>query len=133
KFSCTQNLAFNEVIKQCSTVKRSGQNGTWITSEMTTAYTRLHELGHATSMEVWYEGQLAGGLYGVDLPEFGVFCGESMFSLVSEASKVALFFLVEELKAKHYNLIDCQVYTQHLERLGAVEIPRAAFLDYLNC
>ncbi|MAP53656.1 leucyl/phenylalanyl-tRNA--protein transferase [Altibacter sp.] len=133
KFSITYNIAFNEVIKQCAVVKRKAQHDTWITSEMIMAYTRLHELGHAVSVEVWYEGVLVGGLYGIDLPEFGVFCGESMFSLVSEASKVAFFHLVEHLKTKNYKLIDCQVYTQHLARLGAVEMPRAHFLAYLNC
>ncbi len=130
-FQCTWNTHFAEVIRQCAIIKRKSQDGTWITSEMLEAYQILHDHGHAHSVEVWRNGNLAGGLYGVDLPEKRVFCGESMFSLESNASKVALHFLVEELKKKNYKLIDCQVYNEHLESLGAEEIPRSEFLALL--
>lgn len=132
KFTITFNTCFEEVIKNCSQIKRKGQQGTWITSQMQDAYLKLHENGHATSVEVWLDGTLVGGLYGIDLIDKKVFCGESMFSNVSDASKVAFYFLVEQLKTKNYQLIDCQMYTPHLERLGATEIPREKFLQYLR-
>ena len=132
EFKCTWNTSFAEVIRQCSIIKRKSQDGTWITAEMLEAYQTLHDHGHAHSVEVWKNGKLAGGLYGVNLPEKKVFCGESMFSLESNASKVALHFLVEELKEKNYKLIDCQVYNEHLESLGAEEIPRSVFLALLG-
>ncbi len=131
-FQCTWNTHFAEVIRQCAIIKRKSQDGTWITSEMLEAYQLWHNHGHAHSVEVWKNGNLVGGLYGVDLPERKVFCGESMFSLESNASKVALQFLVEELKEKNYKLIDCQVYNEHLESLGAEEIPRSDFLALLG-
>ena len=111
---------------------RNGQAGTWITPEMEQAYIQLHQKGHATSVEVWKEEKLVGGLYGIDLPELKIFCGESMFSKESEASKIGLYFLVEKLKSKEYQLIDCQMYTEHLEKLGAEEIPRKVFSNYLR-
>ncbi|MBW2937015.1 leucyl/phenylalanyl-tRNA--protein transferase [Aureisphaera sp. CAU 1614] len=131
-FQVTFNQNFSEVIKQCASVKRKGQRGTWITSEMISAYQELHEKGFAKSVEVWKEGKLVGGLYGIDLPEKKVFCGESMFSKESNASKVGFYILIEKLKERNYKLIDCQVYTNHLYSLGAEEIPRNEFLKALG-
>ena len=133
KFKITFNTSFSEVIENCAAIKREGQAGTWITSEMEKAYIDFHQKGHAVSVEVWQQDELVGGLYGIDLPEKKVFCGESMFTKVSDASKVGFYYLVQFLKEKNYKLIDCQVYTQHLERLGAEEISREEFLQYLNC
>ena len=132
KFTVTYNNCFEEVIKNCSQIKREGQQGTWINSQMQEAYLQLHKIGFATSIEVWLEDKLVGGLYGIDLKDKKVFCGESMYSYVSDASKVAFYYLVAQLKVKNYQLIDCQMYTPHLERLGAVEILREKFLTYLN-
>src|SRR5690606_2406321 len=129
-FQITFNQAFEEVIENCSKTYRKGQKGSWISQEMKTAYTELHRLGHAVSVEAWQENKLVGGLYGIDLPEKKIFCGESMFYHTTDASKVAFCNLVEFLKAKNYQLIDCQVYTPHLESLGAREIDREAFLSY---
>lgn len=129
KFQITENRCFKEVLEQCSSVERKGQHGTWITESMKSAYLRLHELGFAKSYEVWEKGELVGGLYGIDLDH--VFCGESMFSLKSNASKVAFIHLARELKAKKYKFIDCQLYTPHLESLGAEEIPRKEFIKLL--
>lgn len=131
-FQVTFNTNFEKVISNCETVKRKGQYGTWITDEMKRAYTELHKLGYAISFETWRDGTLVGGGYGIDLQEYGVFCGESMFSLVNDASKVGFYYLVELLKKKKYTLIDCQVHTKHLESLGAVEIPRDEFITYLT-
>jgi len=128
KHKVTYNKAFREVIEQCSKIKRAGQESTWITKNMTAAYTKLHKLGYATSVEVWEQDNLIGGLYGVDLGN-GVFCGESMFAKVSNASKIALISLLQN---SSYKLMDCQVYTTHLESLGAEHISRATFLEYLN-
>lgn len=127
-FEVTVNRDFEAVINQCSLIKRDGQPGTWITKNMINAYIELHKLGYAKSVEVWKEEKLVGGFYGVDLKN-GVFCGESMFYKVSNASKAAFITFV---KNTNYKLIDCQVYTQHLESLGAEEIPRADFLKYLK-
>ncbi len=132
KFTVTFNKDFHSVIEQCAKAKRNGQTGTWITPEMQQAYRQLFEMGHVLSVEVWQEEKLVGGLYGVNLPDVGVYCGESMFSLVSDASKVGLYFLVEKLKKENYKLIDCQVYTSHLASLGAEEIPRITFVEYLK-
>jgi leucyl/phenylalanyl-tRNA--protein transferase len=129
----TFNKAFAEVIKQCASIKRVGQYDTWITPKMAEAYLKLHREGHAISVEVWHNQELVGGLYGVDLFEKGVFCGESMFSNMTDASKVGLYYLVDRLKSKKYRVIDCQVYTKHLASLGAEEISRNEFLTYLNC
>lgn len=131
-FTVTVNESFSEVIKQCAIAKRQGQEDTWITEEMIAAYENLHSLGHAVSIEVWRDSQLVGGLYGIDLPERKVFCGESMFSKESNASKVGFYFLVQTLTKRQYNLIDCQVHTDHLESLGAEEITRIRFLSYLQ-
>jgi leucyl/phenylalanyl-tRNA--protein transferase len=130
EFSVTFNQNFRDVISHCQKVKRDGQSGTWITNDMIEAYCKLHDLGIAKSVEVWQDDILVGGLYGVDLGH--VFCGESMFSLVSNASKVAFIALVNNLKKENYKLLDCQVYNPHLESLGCREIPREEFMDILN-
>lgn len=130
QFSLTRNNCFEEVIDQCALVRRAGQDGTWITNEMKEAYMKLHEMGYAKSYEVWQDDKMVGGLYGIDLGH--IFCGESMFSLVSNASKFAFIQLAEELHQKNYGLIDCQLYTEHLASLGAEEIPRAEFIKILN-
>lgn len=129
-FSVTFNQDFEGVIARCKQVAREGQEGTWITDEMELAYIRLHELGHAKSVEVWKEGQLVGGMYGVDLGT--VFCGESMFSLETNASKVALITFMQKFQEDGGQLFDCQVHSEHLVSLGAEEIPRAEFLTYLS-
>lgn len=131
-FKVTFNQEFETVIRNCRTVKRDGQQGTgtWISEEMIDAYCRLNKLGFAKSVEVWQEDQLVGGLYGVDLGH--VFCGESMFSKVSNASKVAFIALVEYLKMNNYTLLDCQVYNEHLESLGCREIEREDFMKILK-
>ena len=129
-FTVTFNQNFREVISNCRQVKRDGQTGTWITNEMIDAYCKLNEIGMAKSIEVWQNNQLVGGLYGIDLGH--VFCGESMFSLVSNASKVAFIALVNKLKKENYRLLDCQVYNEHLESLGCREIEREAFMAILK-
>ncbi|MGB1268132.1 MAG: leucyl/phenylalanyl-tRNA--protein transferase [Flavobacteriaceae bacterium] len=131
-FQITFNTAFEDVIHHCANIKRDGQPDTWITNDMTEAYIKLHKQGIATSVEVWQDDQLVGGLYGVNLKAKKVFCGESMFSKVSNASKAAFITLVEHLKTLDYKLIDCQMHTNHLESLGAQEIPRDDFLHYLK-
>lgn len=132
KFKITFNQNFEEVIFNCANVPRKNQSGTWITKEMQFAYIALHEAGHAFSIEVWLENSLVGGLYGVDMSHKKVFCGESMFSLESNASKVAFYHLTEFVKSKNYKFIDCQIYNRHLESLGAREVVRNDFLDYLS-
>lgn len=129
-FTVTFNKIFRDVISNCQKVKRDGQNGTWISNDMIEAYVKLHEIGIAKSVEVWQNDKLVGGLYGIDLGQ--VFCGESMFSLVSNASKVAFIALVEKLKKENYKLVDCQVYNPHLESLGCREIERNAFMKILQ-
>lgn len=132
RFTITFNTAFAEVIKACAQIKRKKEKGTWITRGMQKAYIELHRLGHAVSVEVWKETKLVGGLYGVDLPEQKIFCGESMFHKETDASKIAFYHLVEKLKSKQYLLIDCQVYNKHLESLGAQEISRDDFISILT-
>lgn len=127
KFRVTFNTAFAEVIKACSLVPREGQDGTWITGDMMAAYINLHQLGKAHSVEVWQDEALVGGLYGVEVGK--VFCGESMFSKVSNASKTALITLC---KTGKYSLIDCQVYTEHLESMGAGMISRDEYMAILR-
>lgn len=129
-FKVTFNKDFRAVISNCSQISRNGQRGTWISKDMIEAYVKLHELGYAKSVEVWQNGELVGGLYGIDLGH--MFCGESMFSKVSNASKVAFITLVENLKIRQYKLIDCQVHNDHLESLGAREIERQEFMEMLN-
>ncbi len=128
-FKVTKNTSFTEVIQHCATMPRDGQAGTWITQNMQNAYIELHTKGIAHSYEVWLDNELVGGLYGIDLGT--VFCGESMFSTVSNASKYAFVIMVQEMQAQNYKLIDCQVYTQHLESLGAREIDREEFIGFL--
>ena len=130
QFEVTFNKAFDQVVEACAKVKRFGQNGTWITPGLMEVYSTLHIQGYAHSVEVWEEGSLVGGLYGIDLGT--IFCGESMFSKSSNASKVALIFLVKELKKNKYELIDCQVPTQHLASMGAEPISRTKFLTFLS-
>ncbi|CAZ95385.1 leucyl/phenylalanyl-tRNA--protein transferase [Zobellia galactanivorans] len=130
RFKLTKNQSFEAVIEACSSIEREGQDGTWITDKMKRAYLQLYEKGYATSYEVWENDRLVGGLYGVDLGT--VFCGESMFSKVSNASKFAFIKMAQELEAKNYRLIDCQIYTSHLESLGAQEIPRSEFIQILK-
>lgn len=130
KISCDKD--FKGVITHCADVPRKDQHGTWITDQMIAAYLDLHKKGFARSIEIWENDVLVGGLYGIDLPEYGLFCGESMFSLRPDASKIALHSLVEAVSEAAYTLIDCQMYTDHLYRLGAREIPRAEFLHHLK-
>lgn len=127
RFTVTVNRAFLEVITACSAVPREGQDGTWITNDMINAYCSLHKKGYAHSVEVWQDGELAGGLYGVEVGK--VFCGESMFSKVSNASKTALICLCQSGK---YKLIDCQVHTEHLESMGAGMISREEYMRMLK-
>jgi leucyl/phenylalanyl-tRNA--protein transferase len=132
RFKVTFNTAFAEVIQACAQVKRKGETGTWITKNMQQAYIELHNLGVAKSVEIWENDLLVGGLYGIDLPEKKVFCGESMFHKITDGSKIALYYLVDSLKKKDYLLIDCQVHTQHLESMGAKEISRETFISILT-
>ena len=129
ELTVTFNEDFEQVIAHCKKTPRAGQEGTWITDEMQLAYIRLHELGHARSVEVWKQNELVGGMYGVDLGK--VFCGESMFSLVSNASKLALISFIQKFKSEGGELFDCQVHSEHLVTLGAEEISREQFLAYL--
>ena len=125
-FQITFDQAFDSVIDACAGVKRSYGEGTWITDEMKAAYCELHRQGHAHSVEAWQDGKLVGGLYGVSIGR--AFFGESMFSLISNASKVAFATFVENLQQLNFKLIDCQVKTDHLIRFGAREVPRKVFL-----
>lgn len=129
-FQITVNKAFDAVIQGCAEIKRSYGEGTWITDEMKSAYCKLHRYGYAHSVEAWQDNELAGGLYGVALGH--AFFGESMFSRLSNASKVAFVTFVEMLKELEFDLIDCQVRTDHLIRFGAREIPRKKFLEQLE-
>ncbi|WP_340157477.1 leucyl/phenylalanyl-tRNA--protein transferase [uncultured Maribacter sp.] len=130
QFRLTKNTCFEKVLEYCSSVPREGQDGTWITEAMKTAYFKLHKNGIAQSYEVWEKDKLVGGLYGVDLGH--VFCGESMFSLTSNASKFAFIKLAEELFLKEYKVIDCQLHTDHLASMGAKEIARKDFMAILK-
>jgi leucyl/phenylalanyl-tRNA--protein transferase len=129
-FNVTFDRCFRDVMQQCAEPRpQYPDGGTWITPEMLEAYTRLHELGYAHSVETWKDGQLVGGLYGVALG--GAFFAESMFTRVSDASKVAVVSLVRQLQAWGFRLMDCQQSSPHVLALGAEEIPRRDFLDYL--
>lgn len=129
-FTITFDLEFEKVIDECSVTPRKEQEGTWITREMKSAYLRLHEAGFAHSVEAWLDNKLVGGLYGVSLGR--AFFGESMFHKETNASKVALFHLVERLMEWEYEIIDAQVYTNHLESLGGELIPRDQYLRMLE-
>lgn len=130
QFSFTINKNFPEVISRCKKISRKDQESTWITDDVRDAYIALHKKGFAHSAEAWQDGKLVGGLYGVRIGN--VFCGESMFSEVSNASKFAFIMMVDQLKKEGVKLIDCQVYTEHLESLGARMIPRKDFIELLN-
>lgn len=129
-FHFTIDRAFPQVITNCATVKRNHESGTWITRQMIRAYCELHKQGHAHSVEVWEDTELVGGLYGVDAG--GSFAGESMFSLRSDASKLALLFLIDHLKQRDLDWLDIQMVTPHLEALGGKLISRAEFLAKLT-
>lgn len=129
RFAVTFDTVFSEVIGQCAALRQDEGPGTWIDAAMQKAYTELHRLGHAHSVECWQEGELAGGLYGVALG--GIFFGESMFSRKANGSKIALAALVERLTAWNFDLIDCQVASDHLMRLGARTIAGAEFQERL--
>ena len=128
-FEVTYNQQFKKVIRHCKTAQRNGQEGTWITNDLEKSMIELHKKGWAKSVEIWQNKKLVGGLYGIDLGN--LFCGESMFSLVSNASKVAYISLAHKLAGEIYPLIDCQVYNNHLASLGAVEMERDTFKKYL--
>lgn len=127
EFIITENKAFEEVIYHCKYIDRKDGFGTWITDDMHQAYINLYKKGIAKSLEVWLDKELVGGLYGVEIN--GIFCGESMFSKVSNTSKLAFIYLV---KNSNYRIIDCQVYNDHLASLGAKEIDRELFLNILK-
>lgn len=131
-FRVTFNEDFEAVINNCAAINREGQYGTWITREMKNSFINLHELGIAQSVEVWQDEELVGGLYGIYLKDKKMFCGESMFAHKSNASKVGFIKWVEHLKEEGVRIIDCQVYTSHLESLGAEEISRKEFVNYLR-
>lgn len=128
-FAFTFDNSFREVITICSEIKRNGEQGTWITEDFIRAYCELHQAGEAHSVEVWENSELVGGLYGVD--SGGVFCGESMFHLRPNTSKLALLFLIEHLKSRGATWLDAQVMTPHIERLGGKDIERDEFLARL--
>ena len=130
KFRVTFNQNFSEVIRGCQQIDRPGQDGTWLSDDFIASYTKLYEMGIAKSVEVWQNDKLVGGLYGVDLGH--VFCGESMFSRVSNASKIAFVTLIKYLNENNYKLLDCQVHNDHLEHLGAFEISRDTFMKVLH-
>lgn len=130
KFQVTVNTCFKRVILQCQKSERKGQVGTWISDEIIKQYSKLHDLGIAKSIEVWQNNELVGGLYGIDLGT--IFCGESMFSTVSNASKIAFVSLILYLRDNNYVLLDCQVHNDYLERLGAFEIERSHFMKILK-
>jgi len=128
-FSLTMDAAFDTVLIRCSE-PRGGEPGTWLTPEMQRAYRRLYQLGYAHSVETWHAGKLVGGLYGVAIGR--VFYGESMFTRMNDASKVALVGLARQLQRWDFPLIDCQLRTPHLHSMGAVDIPRRTFLELLD-
>lgn len=131
KFQVSFDQDFEGVMRGCQQSNRNGQSGdTWITEDMIQAYVQVHQLGYAHSVEVWQEGELVGGLYGISLGK--IFFGESMFARVSNASKFGFITLVQKLREKGFTLIDCQQQTQHLGSLGAKAISRKSFLKYLQ-
>ncbi len=128
-FTFTENKCFEEVIRNCATAPRDGQDGTWISEELISGFVELHKTGIARSIEVWQNSELVGGFYGLEVGR--VFCGESMFSKVSNASKAGFLDFVLR-NQNHYELIDCQVHSAHLESLGAKHIPKLDFLEFLQ-
>lgn len=128
-FALTLNHAFRQVLEACA-APRTRSRGTWLSAEMKQAYFQLHALGHAHSIEVWHNGTLAGGVYGVALGR--AFFGESMFSRIEDGSKIALHYLCKQIAAWGYELLDCQVCSPHLVTLGAIELPREEFLVQLR-
>lgn len=127
-YKITFDTCFRDVIYNCGNTRK--EKGTWITNEMIEAYCKLHELGFAHSVETWYEDKLAGGLYGIIMGK--CFFGESMFSTMSNSSKAAFITLCKLLEKENFIMIDCQVYTKHLESLGAINIPRNEFLQLVK-
>ncbi len=130
QFTVTIDKAFEKVIRNCAKTPRKGEDGTWITREMKNAYIRLHKAGCAHSAEAWINDELVGGLYGVGIGK--AFFGESMFHHVTNASKVAFYYLVEKLNSWNFEIIDAQVYTNHLESLGGEMIPRSQYIHFLE-
>lgn len=128
-FKVTADTAFQQVIRACA-APRANSHGTWITQDVIDAYTHLHNIGLAHSVETWHHGQLVGGLYGISLGK--VFFGESMFSHMTNASKIAFIYLVHELEAWGYDVVDCQIQSAHLRSLGSRDIPRREFISILN-
>jgi leucyl/phenylalanyl-tRNA--protein transferase len=129
-FEVRLDTAFRQVVRRCAEIPRRGEAGTWITADMACAYTQLHDLGFAHCAEAWQDGELVGGLYGVSLG--ASFFGESMFADRPDASKVAFVALVQQLDAWGFDLVDCQVHTEHLARFGAHEWSRRRFLSALR-
>lgn len=129
-FVIKSNQNFEEVIKNCANIKRKDEDSSWINEHFIDAYSYLFELNYAFSIECYLDDELVGGLYGLMIGD--IFCGESMFSKVSNTSKLAFIFLTRKLRRENYKLIDCQVYNKHLSSLGAEEIPREEFLNFLN-
>ena len=129
-YRVTMDICFQHTIESCAHAKRKEAHGTWITPEMAQAYARLHEMGYAHSVETWYQGKIVGGLYGVSLGR--CFFGESMFSIMPDASKVALVALRNFLHDRNFKLIDCQLPTDHLIRMGARKVSRKVFISELN-
>lgn len=130
KFEVTYDTSFEEVMYSCADITRKDQDSTWINDEMIDAYCKLHEKGYAHSVEVWQEGKLVGGLYGVSVGK--IFCGESMFAKVSNASKYALISLCRLLEVKGYDVIDCQQETGHLMSLGAQLVSKESFYNTIK-
>ena len=128
-YKVTFNKDFELVINSCANIKRINQKGTWITEGLIKSFIDLHKMGKAISVEIWEDDDIVGGLYGLDLDD--IFCGESMFSKSSNASKIALYYLTKELRKNNYRYIDCQVPSEHLKSLGGEVISRSNFLDLL--
>ncbi len=129
-FEIRYDTAFSEVMRECGSIEREGQKGTWIIPELIEAYSVLHDMGYAHSIEAWQDEKLVGGLYGVMIGK--MFFGESMFAKVRDASKVAFATLIERLKDEGFTMIDCQIPSAHLKSLGAREISRKEFMQHLQ-
>ncbi len=127
-----ENVFFKEIMEHCAQVPRNGEYGTWINDDLITAYGALFKMGVARCVAVFKNDLLVGGLYGIDLPHKRIFCGESMFSTATDASKIALWHLMDSLQEKKYKLLDAQIYNDHLDSLGAVTMPRSVFMKHLN-